>query len=109
MSYGSSSYGSAAYGSGVGLSVAPPVLPPDHLALTASPSSAFSGVVFATQPSGTIKDSANGTVAGATNVVTAAITSGSGVLSGVTAVAAVNGVWAFTNLKITGGGNHVIT
>ena len=62
----------------------------------------FSGVAFAQQPVVKIADPGNLVVATSSANVTAAIATGTGVLSGTTTVAAVNGVATFTNLVVTG-------
>ncbi len=84
-------------------------LPPTALGLTTQPSGAVSGAVFTTQPVVVVRDGSGSTVAGASNAVTAAITSGSGIISGTTTVNAVTGVAIFTDLKITGTGAQTLT
>lgn len=78
------------------------------LAVTTQPAGAEDAIAFTTQPVVAVRDVNDDVVAAATNEVTAAISSGSGVLSGTTAVSAVNGVATFTNLVITGEGSHVL-
>lgn len=75
-----------------------------QVVITTQPAGAVTAVAFTTQPVVEIRDALNVKVAGATNSVVASIASGTGVLSGTTTVAAVNGVATFTNLTITGPG-----
>jgi hypothetical protein len=56
-----------------------------------------------------ITDAGGNTITSSTANVVASIASGTGTLSGTTTVAAVNGVATFTNLKITGTGDHTLT
>jgi hypothetical protein len=81
------------------------------LSIQTQPSGAASGVAFTTQPVVRILDNAGLVVttgAGATEVVTASIATGTGTLGGTVAVAAVNGVATFTNLQLTGSGAHTL-
>ncbi len=75
-----------------------------QLTLTTQPSSsAQSGVAFVQQPVLQVRDGAGNVVTQSGIVVTAAIASGGGTLSGTTSVATdVGGVAAFTNLAISG-------
>jgi hypothetical protein len=77
--------------------------------VTTQPSGAFTGTVFSTQPVVKITDAGGNTITSSTANVVASIASGTGTLSGTTTVAAVNGVATFTNLKITGTGDHTLT
>jgi Big-like domain-containing protein len=76
--------------------------PPTQLSITTQPSStAQAGVAFAQQPVILVRDAANNPVSGI--VVTAAIASGGGTLSGTaTATSSASGSAAFTNLSISG-------
>ena len=79
------------------------------LAITTEPSGAVSGVAFTQQPVIGIVDTATTTVTSdTTTVVTAAIASGSGTLSGTQTATAVNGVVTFNNLTITGAGAYTL-
>lgn len=85
----------------------PPVEPKPvatQVALTTQPGSgARSGIAFAQQPIVQLRDSAGGAISQSGVVVTAAIASGGGTLSGTTAATTnANGVAAFTNLAIGG-------
>ena len=77
--------------------------------ITTQPAGAFDGIEFSTQPIVKITDAGGNTITSSTASVVATIAFGSGTLNGTTAVAAVNGVATFTNLKITGTGNHTLT
>jgi hypothetical protein len=77
--------------------------------ITTQASGAFDGTVFSTQPVVHITDAGGNTITSSTADVVVSIASGSGTLGGTTTVAAVNGVATFTNLKITGTGNHTLT
>jgi hypothetical protein len=77
--------------------------------VTTQPSGAFNGIAFSTQPVVKITDAGGNTITSSTANVVATIASGSGTLGGTTAVNAVAGVANFTNLKITGTGNHTLT
>ncbi len=81
------------------------------LSLQTQPAGATSGVAFLAQSVVRILDNAGVLVttgSGATQVVTAAIASGAGTLSGTVNATAVNGVATFGNLQITGSGAHPI-
>jgi hypothetical protein len=77
--------------------------------MTTQPAGAVSGSAFTTQPVVRVTDSAGNTVTTSTAVVTVSKASGSGTLSGTTTATAVAGVATFTNLVITGTGDHVLT
>lgn len=77
--------------------------------ISTQPSGAFNGIEFSTQPVVKITDAGGNTITSSTANVVASIASGSGTLGGTTAVNAVAGVANFTNLKITGTGNHTLT
>ncbi|MCC6243933.1 MAG: hypothetical protein IT353_13905 [Gemmatimonadaceae bacterium] len=81
--------------------------PATQLVLTTEPAGAVTGNTFNQQPTISVRD-ANGNQTTSTAAVTAAVFSGSGVLTGPTTVNAVNGVATFANLLITGAGNHTI-
>jgi uncharacterized repeat protein (TIGR02543 family) len=78
-------------------------------AVTTQPSGAVSRSALTTQPVIRIVDGNGITITSSTVNVVASIASGSGTLSGTTTVAAVNGIATFTNLVITGTGNHTLT
>jgi hypothetical protein len=77
--------------------------------ITTQPSGAFNGSGFSTQPVVKITDSGGNIITTSTVNVVASLASGTGTLSGTTTVAAVNGIATFSNLKITGTGNHTLT
>ena len=77
--------------------------------ITTQPAGAFNGIEFSTQPVVKITDAGGNTITSSTANVVASIASGSGTLGGTTAINAVAGVANFTNLKITGTGNHNLT
>ena len=77
--------------------------------ITTQPAGAFNGIEFSTQPVVKITDAGGNTITNSNANVVASIASGSGTLGGTTAVNAVAGVANFTNLKITGTGNHTLT
>ena len=77
--------------------------------MTTQPAGAVSGSAFTTQPVVRVTDSSGNTVTTSTAVVTASKASGSGTLSGTTTATAVAGIATFTNLVITGTGDHVLT
>jgi hypothetical protein len=81
---------------------------PASLAIQAQPGGATSGSPFTIQPVIRVLDNAGVPFATAI-VVTAAITSGNGTLSGTTSVTTVGGLATFTNLAITGSGQVVLT
>lgn len=82
---------------------------PTQLTIGTQPAGAVNGVNFATQPTVVVRDALGSVVLGASAQVTASLASGTGVLSGTTTVAAINGVATFTNLRITGTGPHSLT
>ena len=77
--------------------------------MTTQPAGAVSGSAFTTQPVVRVTDSSGNTVTTSTAVVTASKASGRGTLSGTTTATAVAGIATFTNLVITGTGDHVLT
>ncbi|MDB4917110.1 MAG: hypothetical protein JWM95_4754 [Gemmatimonadetes bacterium] len=83
--------------------------PATQLAVTTQPAGATSAVNFTTQPVVEVRNASNTVVAGATNAITAALVGAGGTLSGTTTVNAVNGVAAFTDLKVTGAGTYTIS
>jgi hypothetical protein len=76
--------------------------PPAKLAFTSQPASASAGGTFSVTVS--VEDANGNVVPTATNMVTIAMGSGSGTLSGTTSVAAVAGVATFSNLSINNPG-----
>ncbi|MBL0170616.1 MAG: hypothetical protein IPP90_07775 [Gemmatimonadaceae bacterium] len=81
------------------------------LVVTQQPAGAVSGVAFTTQPVIEIRDNAGLVVTtgtGSTEVVTAAIATGTGTLGGTLTATAVNGVATFTTLQLTGSGAHTL-
>ena len=82
---------------------------PSKVMVTTQPSGAFTGTVFSTQPVVKITDAGGNTITSSTASVVASIATGSGTLGGTTAINAVAGVANFTNLKITGTGDHTLT
>jgi hypothetical protein len=107
----SSTLVAATHGRGMWSATVTVIAPAVSLALDLQPGSGASGAPLGTQPVVSIRTGAGDRVSGAVNTVTAALNviSGSGTLSGTTAVAAVNGVATFTNLKVTGSGTFTIT
>ena len=70
----------------------------------------MSGTAFTTQPAVELRDGTNAVVPQSGTTITAAIASGTGVLSGtLTATTDANGKATFTNLAITGTGAHTLT
>ncbi len=82
---------------------------PTQLGITTQPAGSVSGVNLTTQPVVEIRDAGGAVVSGSTASVTAAVTSGNGVLVGTATVAAVNGVATFTNLRVNGSGAQTLT
>jgi len=82
---------------------------PSKAMMTTQPAGAVSGSAFTTQPVVRVTDSGGNTITTSTAVVTVSKASGSGTLSGTTTATAVAGVATFTNLVITGAGDHVLT
>jgi adhesin/invasin len=78
-----------------------------QLTMTTQPSGAQNTVAFTTQPVVAIRD-ANGNLTTSAAAVTAAVFSGTGVLSGTATVNAVNGVATFGSLVLTGTGAHTL-
>jgi alpha-tubulin suppressor-like RCC1 family protein len=81
---------------------------PSQLAITTQPTGAVSGAAFTTQPVVELRD-AQGNRTTSTLTVTASVASGGGTLQGTAAVAAVNGVATFTNLRIDRATAHTLT
>lgn len=80
------------------------------LGMKTQPSSSTSGVSISPAPAVYVQDAKGNTVTGdSSTIVTAALTSGSGTLSGTTTATAVNGVATFTNLIVTGSGAHTLS
>jgi hypothetical protein len=77
--------------------------------MTTQPAGAVNGSAFTTQPVVRVTDSGGNTVTTSTAVVTVRKASGTGTLSGTTTATAVAGVATFTDLVITGTGDHVLT
>ena len=86
--------------SGVTVTVIPGA--PSQLAIKTQPDGAASGVALTAQPIVEVRDAAGNVVNGAVLVVTAAIATGGGTVSGPTATAAIGGVATFSGLTITG-------
>ncbi|HYW32556.1 MAG TPA: Ig-like domain-containing protein [Gemmatimonas sp.] len=78
-----------------------------QLVVVTQPSGAASGAAFTTQPVVELRD-ANGNRTTSTAMVTVTRLTGTGVLSGTTSVAAVNGRATFSALSITGTGAHTL-
>lgn len=78
------------------------------LAMTTQPAGAVTNALLTTQPVVQVRDGTGVLLATDTRPVTVSIASGTGTLSGTTTVNAVNGVATFTNLAITGSGNHTL-
>jgi hypothetical protein len=79
-----------------------------RLAVAKEPSGGTTGIPLPIQPVVEVRDQSNNAVAGSSVTVTATLASGTGALSGTTAVSAVNGVVTFTNLTISGLGLHTL-
>ena len=84
------------------------------LAFGTQPGNGTAGSILSSQPVVAVKDSEGNTVTSATSSVTVAITSGSGTngasLAGTRTVTAVNGIAAFTDLRIdTTGSDYSLT
>ena len=77
--------------------------------ITTQPGGAVNGSAFSDQPVIRITDASGNTVTSSTVNVIVSIASGSGTLSGTTTKAAVSGVATFTDLVISGTGNHTLT
>jgi hypothetical protein len=78
------------------------------LVLTTQPGNSMSGMHVVPAPVVVLRDAAGLTVASASDVVTASIASGTGALSGTTAVNAAAGVATFPDLVITGTGSFTL-
>lgn len=74
------------------------------LSLNTNPAFIYSGIKFGTQPVVWILDSNGNHDTGATDAITASVTSGNATLAGTVTVNAVAGVAAFADLKLTGYG-----
>ncbi len=86
-----------------------PAPTPTQLAVAVQPGGAIVGLSFAFQPIIQVRDALNAVVQAASQAVTATITTGGGTLVGTTTVNAVNGVAAFTNLRINAIGTFTLT
>ena len=75
---------------------------PSQLAIKTQPDGAASGVALTAQPIVEIRDAAGNVVNASLLVVTAAMATGGGTISGPTATAAIGGVATFSGLTITG-------
>ncbi len=73
------------------------------------PTGAVDNAAFTTQPRVEVIDGYGDRVTGSSASITAAKATGSGTLSGTTSVNAASGLATFTNLVITGTGNHSLT
>jgi hypothetical protein len=76
------------------------------LSIATEPTGGSSGSVLATQPVIRVLDAGGALVREGGTVVTASIASGTGTLSGATAVTATAGIATFTDLRIIGAGAH---
>src|SRR5205809_493916 len=83
--------------------------PPTQLAITSQALGAVSGAPFTTQPVVQVRDKDGLLVPSSSAPVTATITTGTGTLSGMNPVSAAGGIATFTNLAITGSGDHKLT
>ena len=79
------------------------------LVFTTSPSASAGGVPFASQPVVKVQDTNGNTVTSSTLTVTLTVESGTGVLNGITSVAAVSGVASFTGVSVTEAGEYILT
>lgn len=84
------------------------VTAPSALAVTGQPGGAVSNVLLTNQPTVQVRDGSGNLLTGDTRAVSVSIASGTGTLSGTTTVNAVNGVATFSNLALTGSGNHTL-
>jgi len=83
---------------------------PTQLAMITQPGGATTGSAFTTQPVIELRDAGNSQDSESGRTVTASIVAGTGTLSGTTSVVTdSNGRAVFTNLVITGTGNHTLT
>ena len=80
-----------------------------QLVVVSPPSGAISGVALTGQPVIEVRDASNVIVASGSHVITATISSGTGVVAGATSVATTGGVASFTGLAVNGAGPHIIT
>jgi hypothetical protein len=100
--------GTASISAGAGTASAPiavTVAPPYTLVVATPPASGVSNEILQVQPVVEVRDGANALVTSPITV-TATVASGPGTLSGTTVVSTVNGRAPFTNLAITGDGEH---
>ena len=82
---------------------------PTQLVVTTQPAGAASGVAFSTQPVVEIRDANGNRVTTSTLEITATIGTGTGTLGGTVAVSAAAGIATFTDLAITGSGDHTLS
>jgi hypothetical protein len=82
---------------------------PTSLSIIAQPGGGISGDVLNPQPVIEIRDNNGFRVGSASTVVTASLVGSGGQLSGTTAVASVNGVATFSNLRVVGSGIFRLT
>jgi hypothetical protein len=84
--------------------------PASQLTITTQPSAtASSGAAFTRQPVLQLRDAAGNAVSQTSVVITATVASGTGTLGGnVSATTNVNGIATFTNLSLTGTGDHTL-
>ncbi len=80
---------------------------PAQLGITAQPTTATSGVTLSPATVVEIRD-ASGARVTSSATVTATVASGTGTLLGTTAVAAVDGIATFADLRVAGSGAHVL-
>lgn len=99
----------ATHGRSMWAATVTPTLTATQLAVASGATSALSGSVIAPGFVVRVCEVTGVTVPGANNLVTAAISAGNGMLSGITSVNAVNGVATFSNLTVTGSGAQTIT
>ena len=78
------------------------------LAVQTQPVGSETGQLLGTQPQVRVLDEAGQQIVGGAVPVTASLVSGSGALTGTTTVTSVNGLSAFTDLRIVGSGPHVL-
>ena len=90
------------------LTLVAPAPPPTLLALATQPAGAVSNAMFATQPIVQVRDAANNLASASSALITAAVGSGAGTLTGTTTRTALNGVATFTDLGISGTGPHAL-
>jgi hypothetical protein len=83
-------------------------LPATHLAVVAQPTGSNSGSPLPVQPAIALLDDNGSPAIAATTPVSVSISLGTGTLTGTTTVTPVNGVATFTNLVLSGSGQHVL-